>query len=208
MPDPVNCTASNAAVPLGDVATLRSGYAFRNAIPEHPEGRTLVLQLKDIADGQPNWAAVARTNLARSPSSDEWLNPGDILFTFRGTRYVALALEEVPPQTIAGTQFMILRVREPRTLLPAFLAWQLNQPPAQRSFAEGATGTAQRSLRRNVIETVQVAVPSIEVQQSIVDLVELTQRERRTLEELIQVRSELVSAIASSLMDGATGESR
>jgi len=198
----VNITESNArSSRLGDVATLRAGYAFRSAIPESATGGVVVVQLKDIQIGERlDWSRPIRTILSRAPLGEEWLRPGDILFAFRGTRYFAVLLEEVPAPAIAATQFMLLRVRDTQALLPAFLAWQLNQPPAQLHFHQAATGTAQRSLRRGAVEALTVAVPPMEFQHSVVELAVLVRREREAMQEFIRTREQQLSEIAASLL--------
>ena len=84
-------------------------------------------------------------------------------------------------------------------MLPRFLAWQINQPPIQRKLRAAAEGTSQLSIRRAELEALPICVPSINEQQSIVDLVDLATRERRLFEELIRNRDLQLEAIAASL---------
>lgn len=198
---PVNITASTAKLlALGDVASLRAGYPFRSAIQTVEDGDVLALQLKDFQGGaRPDWANVTRTSLPRTPSQEEWLKDEDIVFAFRGTRFFAAILEHVPAGTVASTQFMLIRVKEPGVVLPAFLAWQLNQSPAREYFHRNSEGTAQRSLRRAVIAGATLAVPSHALQGLVVELVRLAERERVTLEELINIREQQLSRVAVDL---------
>jgi hypothetical protein len=168
------------------------------------DGDVLAVQLKDFQGGvRPDWAKVTRTSLPRAPSDGEWLKDRDILFAFRGTRFFAAMLEDVPAAAVASTQFMLIRVKEPGVVLPAFLAWQLNQPPAQKYFDTSAEGTAQRSLRRAVIEGATVALPSLAFQRSVVELARLAERERAALEELIDIREQQLNRVAGELLAAA-----
>jgi hypothetical protein len=201
MSSPVNITESNAALScLGVLATLRAGYGFRSAIQGSLEGDVLAVQLRDIQRDRLNWSGAVRTTLARDPGEAEWLRSGDILFAFRGTRFFAVVLEDVPARSVASTQFMLMRVRDRGKVLPAFLAWQLNQSLAQRYFQLAAAGTAQRSLRRDAIEAVTVVVPSLERQRSVMELVSLARREREAMEELIRIREQQLAHVAASLL--------
>ena len=204
----VNITASTARVlTLGDVASLRAGYPFRSAIPMVEDGDVLALQLKDFHGGsRPDWANVTRTRLPRAPSKEEWLKDEDIVFIFRGTRFFAAVLEEVPAAAVASTQFMLIRVKEPGVVLPAFIAWQLNQSPAREYFHRNSEGTAQRSLRRAVIEGVTLVAPSLAFQRSVVDLARLAERERAAVEELIKIREQQLNRVAVDLL--AVAEAR
>jgi len=186
---------------LAEVAILRGGYAFRAAIPAVADGDVPVIQVKDFEAGhEAKWSRTVRTVLSREPSPDEWLRPGDILFAFRGTRFFAATLDDVPHRAIASSQFMIIRVKDAAMLLPSFLAWQLNSPPSRTYFEESAEGTAQRSLRRAAIENVSIAIPGTSIQTSIVELAALGKRERAVLEELIQVREQQLNQISLSLL--------
>jgi hypothetical protein len=204
MTEAVNITAGNARLcRLQDLVSLRAGYSFRSAILEVAEGNALAVQLRDIQQEKLNWHGAVRTHLARSPSEDEWLRPGDILFAFRGTRYFAVLIEEVPAPAVASTQFMLLRVRDPGELLPEFLAWQLNQSPVQTYFDAAADGTAQKSLRRAVLELAEVAVPSIPFQRAVATLAAWSRREREILDESIRNRQRHLDGIAVTLMQSA-----
>ena len=197
----VNITVRNAGRHrLGDLVALRAGYSFRAAIPEFPDGDVLAVQLRDIKRETVNWSTSVRTRLARAPREDEWLRRGDILLVFRGTRYLAVALDQVPEPSVASTQFMLLRVLESETLLPEFLAWQINQPFAQAYFQKAAEGTAQQSLRRGVIEALEVVVPSVRQQHTVMELVSQVRSERELVEEQLRTREQEVFGVAMELL--------
>ncbi len=80
--------------------------------------------------------------------------------------------------------------------MPAFLAWQINQPPFQRELWRTAEGSSQLSLRRPVLEELPVTVASEADQQRIVKLVRLAQRERELQARLIRNHERLFESIA------------
>lgn len=202
----VNNTPSTAArsARLGNCVQLRAGYAFRTAIQECEDGPLLAVQLRDFrGSNKLHWEDAARTIVQRAPAKDELLRPEDILFAFRGTRYFAALLDEVPDNAVASNQFMLMRVPEGGDLLPAFLAWQLNQFPAQKYFERSAVGTAQQSLRRGAIEALKIAIPPLATQQKIAALARLERRERETLEAIIQIREEQMKIVAQAVLASA-----
>ena len=201
MAETVNITERTARTErLERVVALRAGYGFRSAIEEFSDGNIVAVQLRDIQRDKVNWASAVRTRLERAPAKDEWLRTGDILFPFRGSRFSAIALGDVPSPAVASSQFMLLRLLEPAALLPEFLAWQLNQPILQRYFELVAEGTAQRSLRRSAIEAATIIIPSIERQRSTMQLVTLVRREREALEEIIKTREQQLLQVATLLL--------
>ena len=181
---------------LGGLGEIRSGYPLRGAISPVSGGSTLVVQMRDVASDRPlHWPAVVRTELT-GRQMPEWLTDGDVLLVTRGNRYYAVALENVPDRTVSGPHLYHLRLKPNSRLLPAFLAWQLNQSPIQRHLHQAAEGSNQLSIRRAELEALSISVPPIVDQQRIVRLAELAARERVLLEQLIRNREQELGALA------------
>jgi restriction endonuclease S subunit len=188
---------------LCQIARVRGGYSFRSAIPESASSDIRAIQMKDVeALSRGDWSQVVRAALPRIPEKDspEWIRSGDILFTFRGTRSQAFVVDHVAGRAVAATHFLIIRVRDTGAVLPAFLAWQLSQPAARAYFDRSAEGTAQRSVRRSVVEDATIALPDVDRQKTIVQLVQFAQRERELYEGLIEIREQELQGIAAALM--------
>jgi hypothetical protein len=200
MPNPTAIAPPVTGVPLRQLITLRGGFAFRTAIPGVVKGGAWAVQLRDFYQGQgPNWKTVIETKLPRGLSEHEWLESGDILIASRGARFFAALMEDVPPRTVASGQFMVLKVKDADVLDPAFLAWQLNQAPAQAWFDGNARGAVLRSLTRDVIESATIVVPPLAFQKSVANLAQLAKRERAALEEIIRIREAQLNSVAVTL---------
>ena len=91
----------------------------------------------------------------------------------------------------------------PATLMPAFVAWQINQAPFQRQLLQAAEGSSQLSIRRPLLEALTLSIPSLQIQQSIVALAELARQERQTLKQLIRNREQQINALADGLFPTA-----
>lgn len=184
---------------LKDIASISAGYPLRGAVDALPSGDVAVIQMGNV---NPNtgvdWATAKRVDLP-SKRSANFLAPGDVIFTTRGTRNFALALEQVPGMVVCSPHFFVMRVIDTSRLIPAFLAWQLNQRPAQEYFQREATGSYILNLRRDVIENVSVALPPLERQHAIMALAETARAERATLKKLIENRNHQMEAIALDL---------
>lgn len=184
---------------LGDVASVSAGHPFRGAIRASEEGEAHVLQVADLDLAKKvDWNALTRTVLPGRREPD-WLKPGDIVFLPRGRRNIAVYLDEVPVPTVASQHLFIIRVQS-ELLSPAFLAWQLNQPPAQEQFDAIATGTYQRAIPASGLKQLHVAIPPLEQQQLLVALHERQLRERALYDALIENRERELQAIARRLL--------
>lgn len=184
---------------LGTEVRIRAGYPFRGAIEEVPDGPVRAVQMKDVdrVHGV-DWHGVIRTRLGGRREPD-WLAPDDLLFVARGTRFYASCAGELPGPAVCGPHLFHLRVRPGRDLLPAFLAWHINQAPFQRALQRAAEGSSQLSVRRPVLESLPIGLPSLADQERIVALVRLAQRERQLHDLLIRNRERQFESIAEAL---------
>lgn len=184
---------------VGSLSSLQGGYPFRGSIEESAEGDTLAVQMKDVdPEHGVNWSGVTRTKLVgrKQPC---WLKADDVLFVSKGARFYAVCIDEPPRAAVCSPHFFLLQVMPRAELLPAFLAWQINQPPFQRQLQQAAEGSSQLSIRRPVLESLTLCVPSLADQQRIVALANLVCQERRILHQLIHNREQQLQALAEGL---------
>lgn len=188
---------------LINAVTVSSGHPFRGKIPEKPGSGICAIQMKDVSpeDGV-CWDSVIETELTGKKQPD-WLAPGDILFVARGSFNYAVLIEEMDKQAICAPHFYILRVTDP-SLLPAFLAWQLNQRPLQKYFDSAAEGSVTKSIRRSILEQTEITLPPIGTQNKILELHKTILQEKKLYVELISNADKLMHALASDLMAGKT----
>jgi hypothetical protein len=173
---------------------IQGGFPFRSGIQPEPSGSVLAVQMRDLQPDKPvDWGSVVRTDLEGRREA-EWLRDGDVLFVAKGT------LTGVPARTVSSPHMYVLRVQAPQTLMPEFLAWQINQRPAQQYLDKAAVGTNQLSIRRAALESMPLAVPSIARQESLLGLAELARKERAALQKLIDNRQRQLDAITRDLL--------
>lgn len=185
---------------LGKLATITAGHPIRDAVRDVPGGDVAVVQIKNVRAGTGvDWPAVARTHLTGRRQPD-WLKPGDVLFSARGQRNVAVCLDQPPPKAVCSPHFFLIRVKDGNLTLPEFLAWQMNLPHSQRYFAQSATGSYITSVRRQVLETIPLLIPSLDRQRLLVSLARAARRERHLMEQLIENRQRELDLIAKELL--------
>lgn len=196
---------ANICVRLADAARVSSGYPLRISTEQLEPGDVHFLQIKNLSlDSDIDWAQVPQVTL---PSKREpmWLTNDDVVFTSRGTRTLAYPLSHTPAKAVCAPQFFVLSVESPGKLSPEFLAWQINQKPAQEYFLRTGTAAYIQNIKRDVIENLSIFVPPIEQQMLIVKFWRATQRERATLSRLIENRTNQLEAIAVDLLKPANG---
>jgi hypothetical protein len=197
---------ANISLRLADAARISSGYPLRSSVELLEPGDVHFLQIKNLSlESDINWEQVPQVSL---PSKREpvWLTNDDVVFTSRGTRTLAYPLAATPKRAVCAPQFFVLSVEKPGTLLPEFLAWQINQKPAQDYLQRAATGAYIQNIRREVIENLPLVVPPIQQQTLIVKFWRASQRERVALHQLIENRTNQLEAIAIGLLKPSNGD--
>jgi len=185
---------------LSEIATVKSGYPFRGKIAENKQAKTYAVQIKDINElNEIEWANVMSTQLIGRKQPD-WLKKGDILFAARGLRNVAVCIGDVTLNAVCAQHFFHIKLKQNARVLPAFLVWQLNQFPAQKYLSQSAEGSAQLSIRRGVVEAIPITIPSLKQQQTLVNIYNHAQQEKKLLTALINNRSQQMQSIAQKLL--------
>jgi hypothetical protein len=189
---------------LTDVCTIQTGFTARGRLESAADGGVLALQLRDIL---PN-GLIAANGLIRiqvGDISERYLaRPGDVVFRSRGERNTAAVMDEsMPEPALAILPLMILRP-DPQALSGAYLAWAINQEPAQRHFEEEAQGTSLRMVSRTALENLKIAVPDFETQQRILQVDALAERERQLAEQLTLKHYELIHRLLVERAQGHT----
>ncbi len=203
-----NCIIVNDEVlvlKLRDVAKVSAGYPFRGSFDgKSAQGDScLVVQMKDInEDGLINWAECSKANVVLKGKSS-WLADGDVLFAAKGRSNYAAVVNKAEfdenAKVVASPHFYVISKKN-ASVTPEYITWWLNKLPSQRYFVRNSEGSVTKSIRRAVLEDVEIVVPSLDKQKSIVALNQSFIAQKRALESLIQNAESMENAIAGDLL--------
>lgn len=179
---------------LSELAEIGSGYHFRGSVEPDVAGEFRVLQARDI-DAYNRFDPEALTRVSLPPAADSCrIDRGDVLFLARGARQYAVPVTDPVEATVVPNHFFILRPRRP-DLVPGYLAWYLNQAPAQAALRSMMQGSNVPYITKAQLGQVEVPLPDVAVQEMIAAVYALQQREEQLLAELTSQRAQLVSSI-------------
>ena len=185
---------------LAGVSDIAAGHPLRSGVDELPDGEIGVVQMRNVEpETGVDWTGVRRVELPPARRI-EFLAPGDLIFSTRGARTYAVAVGEPPFPAVCSPHFFVLKIRD-AALNSRFLAWQINQGPAQDYLQREATGSHILNIRREVIERLEIVIPSLARQAAIVAFAEGVAREKRLLFALIATRQQQMNALADALRD-------
>jgi hypothetical protein len=194
---------TTAQIPLREMARISAGHPIRGAADRLEGGGVALLQIRDIdAETGIDWASALHVTPPGKRKPD-YLIPGDVIFTSRGARNLAVTVMDVPCPAICAPNLFVIRVDRASPCLPEYLAWFMNQRPAQDYFMRSATGTSILNIRREVIEQLIVFVPSLHRQRAIIEFSAAARLEREVLRGLIKNRDRQMEALALGLAECA-----
>ena len=179
---------------MSTVASIQVGYQARAGIKEGARGTHRLIQSKDFD----SFHRLQPENLTLfSPERNPEIysvRKGDVLFQARGMAHFACCIEDDLENTLAAGSFYILRIRDGR-LLPAYLAWWLNQPEVQAYFRAQAVGTGISFVSKKTLADLEIRIPPVGVQEKITRINALLRHERILAERLSLLRSQLANAV-------------
>lgn len=187
---------------LGDIAKLSAGYPFRGKIPELKDSGVFCIQMKDIPSyGELNWTNLTEVRLTgkRPPNL---LTKGDIIFNARGNINKAYHLDNKPMNdTVCAPYFFILRIKPAYigVVFSGFIAWQINQQPAQNYFSREAEGSVTKSIRRTVLEKMPIVIPDIQQQKTIIALEQSLTKEKLTYQKLLDNSQKIMNKLTAEI---------
>jgi len=186
---------------LTRVATIHAGYPFRGRIIEKSDGLAHVVQMKEVDRFNGiRWRDLTLTDLpGRAPS--RWLEAGDIVFVARGASNYAVVADTPPGHTVLSPHFFQIRLHEGSAILPEFLAWQLNQAPAQRYFAQSAEGSSVVGVRKSLLEDLDIICPPLSEQQKIMQAVHCWREQKNVLQAMSNNHEKLMASIANKVLN-------
>ena len=205
-------TDESQEMQLRDIAEIQIGYQHRDK--GHPihmvsTGTHRIIQIKDLGleelfkgEGMERGGSAPCVWLDSlyqvTPAGDAeryLVRQGDVLFLSRGQRTYAVPVLQPLENTVASYYFYILRPAADR-VDPAYLAWFINQPTEQACLERLQRGSHIKIIPKSAFETLEVVLPPLATQRTIVELERLRQKEAYTMSRLVQARKRLVNGLA------------
>jgi restriction endonuclease S subunit len=129
---------------------------------------------------------------------------GDLVFRSRGQVNTAAVLLEDPGKAVVAAPLLRIRITNPDIVLPEYLNWYISQRDAQIFLTSRAKGTVQKMISKHTVEELEVVLPSLEQQRSIVELARLSAREQLLLHRLSIKREQYVNSVLMKIVKGET----
>lgn len=176
---------------ISQITEIKSGYLFREGLKSDKDGNVRVVQLKDVNErGVLDTRALQRIVLDTA-GSENFLAVGDVLLKAKTNHPVSALVKEQLLNTIATAHYFIISVKK-ADVLPGYLAWYLNQRPAQIYFDRNAGGTRIQVINKQLLSELEVVVPDLKTQEKIAKIYDLHQREQDLVDAIKEKKHGLI----------------
>lgn len=179
---------------LKEIAELSMGTNFR---PHHEASRSeglFVVQMKDLDNTSVKIDTLEKFAL-KPPRNVTFLKPGDIVFRSRGRTTTAVIVPRNIGKAVLSAPLFLVRVKNTSRVLPGYLCWYINQPPAQRFLYQRTEGSALKMITLKHLGDLEIPLPALEVQGKIEKIAGMLRKETLLLEEIKRKRETYVERL-------------
>ena len=122
------------------------------------------------------------------------LRDGDILFMAKGSRNVAVVYRSLAGDAVASSSFIVIRlnVNLNAQILPEYLAWFINHPRTQEILKTHSKGSGIPSIALSGFAELEVYIPPLEKQKTILAIHHLRIKETRLIAEIDRLKEEYI----------------
>ena len=172
-------------VQLKDIATIQTGVYIKPS----PNSDTLYLQLSDFdKDGNFIDRIVSYVSIPEK-NNKHLLSSKDLLFAAKGSKNICVITPETNKTCVASPSFIVIRIKDKEKILPE---WYLNSLFIQKLLQNNALGSAIKSITKNVLEDLEIPIPSVERQKAYIALDQLQKQEQNIYKTIAEKRKQIL----------------
>ncbi len=169
---------------LKDIATIQTGL-YPN--PNWLGNDVAFLQARHFDEN----GLLTATLLPELPLNDQTekhlLQEGDLLFAAKGFKNFAVLYRKEFGPCVASSTFLVIKLTE-KEVEPTYLAWFMNFPITQKLLKGNAIGTSLPSISKNVLQELEIDIPTLPIQHTIVKIHTLQQEAIAIQKRIIELK--------------------
>jgi hypothetical protein len=178
---------------LASIASIQTGYTFRRGVPVSADGAFSAIQMKNLKED----GSVDLGTLCRVPDEGfreaHRVQAGDLIFRSRGTQFTLGCVPDSSLSLVLAAPLVRVRVDSTKAL-PGYVAWFVNGPLGRAYFETVMAGSAIKMVSKAAFGEMELPLPPLSEQQTIVEFISLCARERELSETLLLRRTQLLNA--------------
>lgn len=159
-------------------------------LSEEADGDLLYLKVRDFTGNYIHQGDLRPSIFVSEKTERFILKNGDLLFAAKGNANFCYYYRESIGRAVASNAFFVIRVQD-KAVLPEYVCCYMNQPTILNRLRMQARGTGIQLIGKDVLESLSIPIPPIEVQQRICEYDCLRRKETELLEQIAQKQQEV-----------------
>jgi len=182
---------------ISDIAYIQTGIYAKSS----SNGSLFYIQARHFDNNHRFKQEVKPELLQNEKLQKHILQKGDVLVAAKGYDNFAVTYSDIPKPACASSMFIVLRIINVDQILPGYLAWFINHPKTQRILSGNSKGTSLPSITKDSVAKLEIIIPSIHKQQSVLKVHALFQKERELKLKIdvlvkLKIQAQILNAIA------------
>ena len=175
---------------LDNIVRIKSGvFAKGNANPD-----LYYIQSTDF-NKQREWDKSLNFVLTNSVKfNNHILNEGDVLFAAKGRDFFAVVYDGNYQPAVASSTFLVLQLKV-KGVIPDYISWFLNHPKTQTLLLSFAKGSGIPSITKSALETIEIQIPNLSKQISILEFSKLQKKERLLQKQILKLKQDYLNEL-------------
>jgi len=171
-------------IKLNNISSIQTGIYAKPDI----SGEVLYIQARHF-DSNGLFNSTVRPDLKHDKKLEKHLlKPGDILFAAKGSNNFAVLYQSAIGAAVASSMFFIIRIIDQQKIEPEYLRWYLNHPNSINFLKGKSKGTSLPSISKDDLGDLDIIIPSLKTQETIVKINDLQKQKRRIFEKLEKLK--------------------
>jgi len=184
---------------LSELADIKLGYSFREAIASEENGDIGVVTAKNINENAIELNSVTKIQ-NRQFKSDHFLSNGDIVINTRLNFKAGIYFCRNNNKTIVSSPLMVIKIKDKNSLLPEYLNIHLNSSAIQRQLNIMADTGVVPFIGLSQIKNLNIVIPSIERQRKIIQFDNLAKKEEEISNKIMILKNKIYSKVINDLI--------
>ena len=184
---------------LRDIALSQMGLPFRSRMEPDTDGNVAVIQMRDLTEDKLDYRTLMTVNI-NDLNERHLVQYKDLICRTRGQNTTATIIDQEPGQAVVAAPLFLIRATSEK-LLPEYLYWFINLPSSQAFLHSRATGTMMIMIGKSALDALEIPLPNLEIQEQIVALADLLNKEQRLMKNLAEQKEKLVKTIQMRLLN-------
>jgi restriction endonuclease S subunit len=182
---------------LSKLASIQSG-TYTTSIKD---GDVYYLQARDFDEDRQLSSNLAPTLAFEAKLEKHFLQKGDVLIVAKGASFLSSVYDGSFSPAVASTVFLVIRINKSNEIEPNYLSWFLNSQTVQTLLQTMSRGTGIPSINKQLLQELDIAVPSIEKQKLIIEVAQLHKNEKTLKRKIDELKENQLNYIITNAIN-------